>query len=119
MISSTSRIISGSYAGLTRNFFSVLINIIALPIYLSYWSVDLYATWILLLAISALIKIPIFSYQIYLENEFLKLGKNKKDEISEILYSSTLIIFILSIVVLAITIVAIKSSDILYFFKKY
>ena len=117
MMSSTSRIISGSYAGLTRNFFSVLINIIALPIYLSYWSVDLYATWILLLAIIVLIKIPIFSYQQYLENEFLKLGKNKKDEISEILYSSTLIIFILSIVVLAITIVAIESSDILYFFK--
>ena len=68
-MSSTSRIISGSYAGLTKNFFSVLINIIALPIYLSYWGVELYATWILLLAILTLIVTYMFMKFIYRSRE--------------------------------------------------
>ena len=79
-MSSLNRIISGTFSGLTGNFFSVIIGILSLPIYLSFWSLNLYGTWILILSIYSILMIPIFSYQEYLGQEFLKLGKKNKIE---------------------------------------
>ena len=93
-MSSLNRIISGTFSGLTRNFFLVIITILSLPIYLSFWTLDLYGAWILIITIISILKIPIFSYQEYLGQEFLKLWKRNKIEISKILYGSIIIIFI-------------------------
>ena len=93
-MSSLNRIISGTSSGLTRIFFLIIIGILSLPIYLSFWSLDLYGTWILILSIYSILMIPIFSYQEYLGQEFLKLGKKNKIEIAKILYGSAIIILI-------------------------
>jgi len=116
-MSSLNRIISGTYSGLTRNFFLVIINILSLPIYLSFWSLNLYGTWILILTIISFLRIPIFSYQEYLGNEFLKLGKKNRLEISKILYGSIIITFILSILFTLFIFLLFEFADLLYYFK--
>ena len=116
-MSSLSRIISGTSSGLTRNFFTLIITALSLPIYLSFWSLDLYGTWILIITIITILKIPIFSYQEYLGNEFLKLGKKNKKEISRILYGSAIIIFIYSIILISLIFLLLNFSNLLHFFK--
>ena len=102
-MSSLNRIVSGAFSGWTRNFSNIIIAIFSLPIYLSFWSLDLYGTWILILTIISFLKVPIFSYQEYLGQEFLKLGKKNKIEIAKILYGSIIIIFIYSVLLIFLT----------------
>ena len=116
-MSSLNRIISGTSSGLVRNFFSVIINILSLPIYLTFWSLELYGTWILSLTIIAILKIPIFSYQEYLGNEFLKLGKKNRIKIAKILYGSATIVFIYGVLLFSLTIILLYSTNILHFIK--
>ena len=41
-MSSLKRIISGTISGLVRNFINLIIIIISLPIYLTFWDVEQY-----------------------------------------------------------------------------
>ncbi len=116
-MSSLNRIISGTLAGLTRNFSLVIITILSLPIYLSFWSLELYGAWILILSIYSILMIPIFSYQEYLGQEFLKLGKKNKIEIAKILYGSTIIIFIYAVFLDFLIFFLLNFTNLLYFFK--
>ena len=93
-MSSLNRILTGSLSGFGKNFFIIFLNIAALPIYLTFWNVETYAIWIIILTINSFLKLPIFAYQEYLGNEFLKLGKKKKIEISQILFGSIIIVII-------------------------
>ena len=77
-MSSLKRIISGTISGLVRNFSNIIIHILSLPIYLTFWSIKLYGVWILLLTVVSILKVPLYSYREYLGNEFLKLGKKIK-----------------------------------------
>ena len=77
-MSSLKRIISGTISGLVRNFSNIIIHILSLPIYLTFWSIKLYGVWILLLTVVSILKVPLYSYREYLGNEFLKLGKKNK-----------------------------------------
>ena len=54
-MSSLNRIISGTSSGLVRNFFSVIVTILSLPIYLSFWTLDLYGAWILIITIISIL----------------------------------------------------------------
>ena len=116
-MSSFNRIISGTFSGLTGNFFSVIIAILSLPIYLSFWSLDLYGTWILILTIISFLKVPIFSYQEYLGQEFLKLGKKNKIEIAKILYGSTIIMFIYAVLLIFLIFLLLNFTNLLHFIK--
>ena len=116
-MSSLNRIISGTFSGLTRNFFHVAISILSLPIYLSFWSLDLYGAWILILTIISFLRIPIYSYQEYLGSEFLKLGKGNKIEIAKILYGSTIITFLLLILFIFFIFLLLQFTNLLYYFK--
>ena len=77
-MSSVKRIISGTTQGFVRNFLNLIITIISLPIYLTYWDIELYSSWIIILTITSIIKLPLFSYQAYLGQEFVSLGSAKK-----------------------------------------
>ena len=116
-MSSLNRIISGTSAGLTRQFSLVIITIISMPIYLSFWSLNLYGAWILILTLVSILKTPLFAHQEYLGQEFLKLGKKNKKEISKILYGSVLITFIYSLLLLFFVILLINFTNILDFIK--
>jgi len=109
-MSSLKRIISGTISGLVRNFINLIIIIISLPIYLTFWDVEQYGIWVLIFSIVGFLKLPIFTYQEYLQNEFLKIGKLKRFEISKLIYGS---IFLTSLVlgfILLLTIIAFELS---------
>ena len=116
-MSSLNRIISGTSSGISRNFFALIVTILSLPIYLSFWTLDQYGAWILILVIISILNIPISSYQEYLGNEFLKLGKRNKIEISKILYGSTIIIFIYSVLLIFLIFFLLNFTNLLYFIK--
>ena len=109
-MSSLKRIISGTISGLVRNFINLIIIFISLPIYLTFWDVEQYGIWVLIFSIVGFLKLPIFTYQEYLQNEFLKIGKLKKFEISKLIYGS---IFLTSVVlgfILLLTIIIFEFS---------
>jgi len=116
-MSSLNRIISGTSAGLTRQFFLLVITIISMPIYLSFWSLDTYGAWILILTLTSILKTPLFSHQEYLSQEFLKLGKKNRKEISKVLYGSLIVTFIYSLLLLFFINLLINYTSILIFFK--
>lgn len=105
-MTSFKRIISGTISGVVRNFINLIIIFFSLPIYLTFWEVELYSIWILANTISALVLIPISCHADYIQNEFLKIGKKNKIKISKILYGSILItliiLFLLIILILFI-----------------
>ena len=83
-MSSVKRIISGTTQGFVRNFLNLIITIISLPIYLTYWNIELYSSWIIILTITSIIKLPLLSHQAYLGQEFVNLGSAKKKQISKV-----------------------------------
>ena len=117
-MSSINRISLGALYGLGRNFTSIFINIIALPIYLSFWNIETYGTWIIVLAINSFLKLPLFSYQEYLGNEFLKIGRNNKIEISRILYGSIFIGIIYFFIILILIYLLLNFTDFIFLFGK-
>ena len=114
-MSSLKRIISGTISGLVRNFSNIIIHILSLPIYLTFWSIKLYGVWILLLTVVSILKVPLYSYREYLGNEFLKLGKKNKKKISKILYGSTIIMFLYGAILIFLLILILNQTDFLYY----
>ena len=95
-MSSIQRIISGSSAGLVRNFFQLGLILISLPLYLSFWSLELYGIWILIISIISFIKLPITNYLEYLGHEFLRNGPKNRLEISKIIYGSVFMVVLIN-----------------------
>ena len=121
-MSSFKRIISGTTSGILRNFINLIIIILSLPIYLSFWEVELYGIWVLIFSIVGFLKLPIFTYQEYLQNEFLKIGKSKKYEISKLIYGSIFLTLIAFSFILLISIIIFEFSFVMKFLnvdKKY
>lgn len=112
-MSSVKRIISGTTQGFVRNFLNLIITIISLPIYLTYWDIELYSSWIIILTITSIIKLPLFSYQAYLGQEFVSLGSAKKKKISELLYGSILLNFILLIIIILLSYLILYFTELL------
>ena len=112
-MSSVKRIISGTTQGFIRNFLNLIITIISLPIYLTYWDIELYSSWIIILTITSIIKLPLFSYQAYLGQEFVSLGSAKKKKISELLYGSILLNFILLIIIILLSYLILYFTELL------
>ena len=117
-MSSLNRISLGALSGLGKNFTNIFVNIIALPIYLTFWNVELYGAWIIVLTIHSFLKLPALSYQEYLGSEFLKLGKNNKIEISKILYGSIFIIIIYFLVNFFLIYIIFNHTDFILLFSK-
>ena len=107
-MASFKRIISGTTAGLTRNFFNLIIILVSLPIYLSFWSLELYGIWVLIFSLVSLINLPTSNYLEYLQNEFLRNGTKNKLGISKIIFGSISIILLIKFFTLIIFLIIIK-----------
>lgn len=112
-MSSLKRIVSGTISGLIRNFFNLIIIIISLPVYLSFWEVELYGIWVLIFSIVGLIKLPIFTFQEYLQNEFLKIGQSNRLEVSKLVFGSIFITLIILFFFLILSLIIFESLTIL------
>lgn len=90
-MSTGKRIISGSIASWLKIIATFFIQIVLVPVYLSYWSVSVYGIWIAIQALSSVLAILDISHQNYLGFEFLKFGDKEADKISRYLSSAVLI----------------------------
>lgn len=75
-MSTLSRIISGSIASWITILLGIVIQIIVVPIYLSYWDIKTYSIWISVQALIGIVSIIEKSHQTFLGYEFLMV-KNK------------------------------------------
>lgn len=114
-MSSVKRIISGTISGIVRNFINLIIIIISLPIYLKFWDVELYGIWVLIFSIVGFLKLPIFTYQEYLQYEFLKIGKSNRFKFSKLIYGSIFLTSIIFSFILLFSIIIFEFSFIMKF----
>lgn len=114
-MSSVKRIISGTISGIVRNFINLIIIIISLPIYLKFWDVELYGIWVLIFSIVGFLKLPIFTYQEYLQYEFLKMGKSNRFKISKLIYGSIFLTSLIFSFILLFSIIIFEFSFIMKF----
>ena len=98
-MSAVKRVISGSLALWLRIVVTIISQIIAVPLYLSYWSVETYGMWILIQSIITFLTIFDIAHHNYLGNEFLKLGKKKTDEIGEVLFTGLVTALIVALLI--------------------
>lgn len=86
-MSATNRILSGSAASWVRIFISIVSQIVLVPVYLSYWPVELYGIWLAIQAVLNILSTLDKGFQNYLGFEFLRLGENRREEIAQHLWS--------------------------------
>ena len=77
---------------------TIFSQIVAVPIYLHYWSIETYGAWILVQSIVSFLTIFDIAHHNYLGNEFLKIGKQKREEIAAVFSTGMLVAVIVSIV---------------------
>lgn len=99
-ISSTRRILSASFASWTGIFLAVVIQILAVPIYLHYWGTDTYGLWLILLSIWAIFIIPYNSFLIFVGFDVIKLAQNK-NEVNQIMSSVLIVALLLCLMIFA------------------
>ena len=76
---------------------TIFSQIIAVPVYLHYWSIETYGAWILVQSIVSFLTIFDVAHHNYLGNEFLKTGAQKRGEIGAIFLSGVVVAFIVSV----------------------
>jgi O-antigen/teichoic acid export membrane protein len=81
---------------------TIFSQIIAVPVYLHYWSIETYGAWILVQSIVSFLTIFDIAHHNYLGNEFLKIGKQKRDEIAAVFATGVLVAVIVSIITFSI-----------------
>jgi len=96
-MSAIQRVVSGSLASWLRIVVTIVSQVVAVPIYLSYWSVDTYGIWILIQSIMTFLTVFDVAHHHYLGNEFLKFGPQKRKEIGETFCTGISVAFIVSI----------------------
>lgn len=92
------RVVSGSLASWMRIAVTIFSQIIAVPVYLHYWSIETYGAWILVQSIVSFLTIFDIAHHNYLGNEFLKIGREKRDEIAAVFSTGVLVAVIVSII---------------------
>ena len=98
-MSAVNRVISGTLASWLRIAVTIVSQIVAVPVYLHYWSVETYGAWILIQSIISFVTIFDIAHHNYLGNEFLKLGKKRTAEIGEVLFTGLVVAIIVSILI--------------------
>lgn len=97
-MSAIQRVVSGSLASWLRIAVTILSQVVAVPIYISYWSVNVYGMWILIQSIITFMTVFDVAHHQYLGNEFLRLGKQKRQEIQEIFCTGITVSLIVSVI---------------------
>jgi O-antigen/teichoic acid export membrane protein len=87
-VSTVNRLVSGSVASWLKIGITMLSQLVLVPVYLTYWDVQTYGIWLAIQALVSILSTLDQGHQSYLEFEFLKLGRQKKDLISFNLWSS-------------------------------
>jgi len=97
-MSALKRVVSGSLASWMRIAVTIFSQVLAVPVYLHYWSIETYGAWVLVQSIVSFLTIFDVAHHSYLGNEFLKAGRQQREAIGAAFSSGVAVAFIVSIV---------------------
>lgn len=90
-MSTAKRLISGSLASWAKIVVTLLSQMALVPIYLTYWKIEIYGIWLAVLALINIMSTLDIGHQNFIGYEFFKFGNNDKQGLSKYLWSATLV----------------------------
>lgn len=90
-MSTAKRLISGSIASWIRIGVTMVSQIVLVPVYLTYWKIEVYATWLAIQALIAVLSTLDIGHQNFLGYEFFKFTNGDKPGLSRLLCSGVLV----------------------------
>lgn len=96
-MSVAARLISGSAASWAQIAVNMVAQIALVPLYLIHWSVKTYGIWLAILAIINFLSMLDFGHQTFLGYEFLRFGKDNRQELSKYLWSGMVVGIMISL----------------------
>jgi O-antigen/teichoic acid export membrane protein len=92
-LSTLQRFLSASAASWVKIGFTVLTQLLLVPVILSHWSVEQFGCWLIIQSFGAIIAIVSSGHQIFLGFEFLKAGDRQREEVRTLFYSALPYVF--------------------------
>ena len=102
-MSIAARLISGTAASWMRMGVIMVSQLVLVPLYLNYWTVDMYGIWLAITALVAVMTMIDLGHANYLGYEFLRLAHTNKKDLSSNLWSgvgSAILIGVLQILII-------------------
>ena len=81
---------------------TIFTQVIAVPVYLHYWSIETYGAWVLVQSLVSFLTILDVAHHNYLGNEFLKTGRQNREEIGAVFCTGVVVAFIVSMVTFSV-----------------
>jgi O-antigen/teichoic acid export membrane protein len=97
-MSAAARLISGSVASWAQIAVTIVAQIVLVPIYLNYWSVETYGIWLAIQGIMSVLSMLDLGHQNFIGYEFLRIGRNDLLALSKNLWSAVIIGISISLV---------------------
>ncbi len=97
-MSSAKRVISGSLASWVKIGITMLSQMALVPLYLSNWSIKVYAVWLAIQALVGVLATLDIGHQQFVGFEFFSFSSDDKEGLSKLLCSATLVGIILGVV---------------------
>lgn len=117
-MSTASRVLSGSAASWAQIGVTMVSQIALVPIYLTHWSVVTYGVWLSTYALISVLSIVDFGHQEFLGYEFLRIGKENNDELSNYLWSGIFINILINLAEIVFIIILINTDALLFLLNK-
>jgi O-antigen/teichoic acid export membrane protein len=104
-MSAAARLISGSVASWAQIAVTIAAQIVLVPIYLNYWSVETYGVWLAVHGIMSVLSMLDLGHQNFMSYEFLRIGKQNTLALSKYLWSAMIIGVSISVIQVLLTVV--------------
>ncbi len=104
-MSAAARLISGSVASWAQIAVNLVAQIVLVPIYLNYWSVNTYGVWLAIQGIMSALSMLDMGHQNYMGYEFLRIGRQNIPALCKHLCSAVIIAVGIGIVLVLLTVV--------------
>lgn len=96
-MSVAARLISGSAASWAQIAVNMIAQLALVPIYLLHWNVKTYGIWLAILAMVNFLSMVDYGHQQFLGYEFLRIGRENREELSKYLWSGVVFAILISL----------------------
>ncbi|HYI76896.1 MAG TPA: hypothetical protein VEW65_04700 [Chryseolinea sp.] len=109
-MSAAARLISGSVASWAQIIANIAAQIVLVPIYLNYWSVETYGVWLAIQGIMSALSMLDLGHQNFMGYEFLRIGKQNIPALSKYLWSAVTVSVCISVVQVLLAVIFLFSG---------
>src|SRR5688572_17081607 len=109
-MSAAARLISGSVAAWAQIAVNMVAQIVLVPIYLNYWSVETYGVWLAIQGIMSALSMLDLGHQNFMGYEFLRIGKQNIPALSKYLWSAVTVSVCISVVQVLLAVIFLFSG---------